>query len=135
MTPPTVSLLIQGLGGLFLASVCTVLYSHRRRSYFLSWTLSWLCFSLWFLLGCVLHHVRQTNRLLGGASLVCCGWHLALWVVGMLQFYQAKERTGGEQSPASQEGIPAVERSRVPLWAILLVTAVFAVLLSRTLDW
>ncbi len=38
-----VSRITQGIGGLFLVLVCCALYFHRRRRYFLFWTLS--CFS------------------------------------------------------------------------------------------
>jgi hypothetical protein len=45
-----VSLLVQGVGGLFLVLVCCTLYGHRRRLSYLYWTRAWLGLTLWLLL-------------------------------------------------------------------------------------
>ena len=49
-----VSLLVQGLGGLFLVLVCSTLYAYQRWRYFLYWTFAVLCGVLWRLGTCIM---------------------------------------------------------------------------------
>jgi PAS domain S-box-containing protein len=91
-----VPFLAQGVSGLFLVLVCCTLYAYRRRPYFLTWTLAWLCFSLWrlssgFFLGGLpvpgaALDLRAAPRAL---ALVFGSWHVALWLLGLWQFRAA----------------------------------------------
>src|SRR5262245_22145410 len=99
MVPILVSLLVQGVGGLFLVLVCCTLYVHRRRLYFLCWTLAWFCLSLGQLLsGWKLEWERlapdspEVRPWAHDATLLCLAWHAALWVVGVVLFDRDQAR-------------------------------------------
>jgi PAS domain S-box-containing protein len=112
-----ISLLVQGLGGLFLVLVCSTLYAYQRRRYFLYWTVAWFCFSLGLLLdslalpeNAVELASSSPRPWLQAAAVVCVWWHSALWVFGMLHFWRghaaapsaSEERRGPEPSTALQ---------------------------------
>jgi two-component system cell cycle sensor histidine kinase/response regulator CckA len=95
MSPLLQSMLVQGAGGLCLVLICCALYVYRRRTYFLYWTLAWLCFSEWLLLGVA--RMYWKDALLTAPSFraflqdvsVCGVWlHMALWGLGIAVFWR-----------------------------------------------
>lgn len=81
----------EGMSGLLLILVCGTLYTHRRRNYFLYWTLAWFAFGLWHLFnGLALRDVGITvlpssrHPALSFLADLCGWWHVALWVLGLL---------------------------------------------------
>ncbi len=129
MTTLFVSLLIQGAGGLFLAVVCWTLYAYRRRPFFLYWTLAWLCFSGWLLLGDLRPGGAppwRTAVWLQNLAAVLGWWHAALWMDGMVHFLRAQEPAArSEASPWA--GYP----SRL----VLALTAAAAFAVNQALAW
>jgi PAS domain S-box-containing protein len=132
-----VSLLVQGVGGLFLMLVCYTLFLHRRRLYFLYWTLSWLCLTLWLLLGSLKMEWQDIGLGSPGARLwvqdaavVGGWWHAALWVLGMFDF-RATHRFRADESEGDQD--PTTDGLTFPRShaLVLLGVAAWAVLVSR----
>jgi PAS domain S-box-containing protein len=136
-----VSLLVQGLGGLFLVLVCSTLYLSQRWRYFLYWTVAWFCFSLGLLLDSLAipldaPSLWSTSRRpwVQDAGVVCAWWHAAFWVFGMLCFGRGRrEPTAVDQAATAPRRLEAPGLSRVRA-LILLGLTVVAVLTSRTLS-
>jgi PAS domain S-box-containing protein len=120
----------EGLNGLLLLLVCGTLYSHRRRTYFLYWTLAWLAFVLWRLL----NGLAVGESWLGAAAVdgkgtalsclaaVCGWWHVGLWVFGLLHLrhvYQTSAAPAGEAAPPP----PPMLDMRVTLRCLAAMTA------------
>jgi two-component system cell cycle sensor histidine kinase/response regulator CckA len=81
----------EGMSGLLLVLVCGTLYAHRRRAYFLYWTLAWLMFGAWRLLNGVtlgepgLSTLRPEYRgIVLDLAAVCGWWHLCFWLFGLI---------------------------------------------------
>ena len=112
-----ISLAIQGIGGLSLVLICSTLYLHRRRSYFLIWTLSCICFSLWTLLRALsLAWAAPASSAAAFLPLLIFanlgGWlHAALLILGMLAFHQ-------ERISAAEKGTGRLRR-RFAAFALL----------------
>ena len=103
MTPVFISPLLQGLGGVIVLAVSGVLYGHRRRPYFLSWTLAWLCFVLGLLLTNLdLFEMAPSSEgppspsWLSTLAQVFLGWHLAWLALGNLTFLRSWKQVEGE---------------------------------------
>jgi PAS domain S-box-containing protein len=126
----------QGLSGLLLILVCGTLYAHRRRAYFLYWTLAWFAFSLWRLFsGLSLGEHWLAPSLANGPialayiAAVCGWWHVSLWLFGLLHLRQVYQ-VGLTRAGASAR--PAVPPLRVTLYC-LIGTAGLAILLRAIL--
>lgn len=82
------------MGGLFLVLVCCVLYFHRRRWYFLFWTLSCFSFNASLLLCAPLFMGDSPPGVLERAPVWLwfanlCGWeHGALLLLGLWAFFR-----------------------------------------------
>lgn len=131
----------QGLSGLLLILVCGTLYAHRRRAYFLYWTLAWFTFSLWRLFnGLALGEQWLASEPLRVHQLLTCiaavfgWWHVSLWVFGLLHLRHVYQvgllPTGGPAPGDSPRG--AVPPMRIILVS-LAVTAALALLLQGSL--
>ena len=131
----------QGLSGLLLILVCGTLYAHRRRAYFLYWTLAWFAFSLWRLFNglalgeqWVAPEPLRGHLLLPYLAAVFGWWHVGLWVFGLLhlrQVYQVGLFTTGDVAPRD-ESRGTVPPLRITLLS-LAVTAALALLLQGML--
>jgi PAS domain S-box-containing protein len=127
------SLLTQGIGGLFLVLICYLLYRHRRRSYFHIWTLSWLFFSLWVLsralfligpLGFTTESAPQWSSLANVG-----GWlHGALWVLGLWFFFRDPSVSPPDESARALT-------SPVSAVAITMGVAALGGIVSTFLSW
>jgi len=118
-----VSRLTQGMGGLFLVLVYCVLYFHRRRLYFLFWTLSCFSFNASLLLRAPLFMGDSPPGVFERAPVWLWlanlgGWeHGALLLLGLWALFR--------ESPSLPAGV-AAPRSTLPLSAVLLALAVAA---------
>src|SRR5262245_3046620 len=89
-----VVILVEGVGSLLLFLLCCALFSLRRRSHFLHWTLAWFAFGLWITLGGLARSFSSSWGESGSLWLqhpaVMCGWcHLALWLTGLRRFQRS----------------------------------------------
>jgi PAS domain S-box-containing protein len=135
-----VSLLVQGLGGLFLVLVCSTLYAYQRWRYFLYWTMAWFCFSLGLLLDSLAFPLDaaslwapSTRPWVRDAGVVCAWWHAALWVFGMLRLWRGRigmAAAGEDRMTGPTLEAPGFSWSHV---LVLLGSMLMAVLTSRTL--
>jgi PAS domain S-box-containing protein len=135
-----VSLLVQGVGGLFLVVVCCTLYAHRRRPYFWYWILSWFCLTMWLLLGSLKMewttlglHGEKLRSLVQDIAVVAGWWHAVLWVFGMVYFHgtRAPPVKAADRSTTPGEAKPHFSRAHV---LTMLMTGIGAVLASRGLS-
>ena len=118
-----------------LVAVCAALYLSRRRPWFLSWALSWLCFSLYLLLACAASPGRAcpSGALAPGCASVC-GWLAAfLWASGTFAFH-----TGRPSGPRGRWLAPAVALLALALnwyvswwWARSSLLAITLMVVSR----
>jgi PAS domain S-box-containing protein len=103
MTFPHASLLVQGIGSLFLVLVCFTLYATRRRPHFLLWVLSWSSFTVWLVLGGLARHGRAAGAdapaWLEGAAAAFGVWHAALWSLGLVWLLRSPSRPGATPLP------------------------------------
>jgi PAS domain S-box-containing protein len=114
----TIYLQAEGLSGLLLILVCGTLYAHRRRAYFLYWTLAWFVFSLWRLFnGLALSEhwlsapPAARHPLLPFVAAVCGWWHVGLWVLGLLHWryvYQSELAPIETAMPDRRQTVPAL---------------------------